>query len=71
VSDLEKKLKNISEKYKILETRRNNEIEGFLNEIKLIRKRMKTYENYVYKLKQMTSGGAIDVKKLNDINRGI
>ncbi len=71
MSDLEKKLKNISEKYKILETRRNNEIEGFLNEIKLIRKRMKTYENYVYKLKQMTSGGAIDVKKLNDINRGI
>jgi hypothetical protein len=71
VSDLEKKLKNISEKYKILETRRNNEIEGFLNEIKLIRKRMKTYENYVYKLKQMTSGGAIDIKKLNDINRGI
>ncbi len=71
MSDLEKKLKNISEKYKILETRRNNEIEGFLNEIKLIRKRMKTYENYVYKLKQMTSGGAIDIKKLNDINRGI
>ena len=32
---------------------------------------MKTYENYVHKLKSMTTGGgAIDLKKLNDINRG-
>ena len=31
---------------------------------------MKTYESYVHKLKSITSAGTIDVKKLNDINRG-
>ncbi len=31
---------------------------------------MKSYEDYIYKLKQFTQGG-IDVKKLNEINNGI
>jgi hypothetical protein len=31
---------------------------------------MKSYEDYVHKVKQMTTGGTIDVKKLNDINKG-
>ena len=31
---------------------------------------MKSYEEYVYRLKQITQGG-LDMKKLNEINKGI
>jgi len=51
----------------LLEAKRNNEIEGFVNEINLIRKRMKSYENYVHNLKQMTIKGK-DSIKLTEIN---
>lgn len=56
VSELEKKLKEKSTKLKIIEGKRRNELEGVLNELALIRKRVKSYEDYVYKLKQFTDG---------------
>ena len=49
------RLKERNNKFKILENKRNNELEGFLNELKLIRKRMTSYENYIHKLKQYTN----------------
>jgi len=65
--DLNSKLKILDKKYTLLEAKRNNEIEGFVNEINLIRKRMKSYENYVHNLKQMTIKGK-DSIKLTEIN---
>ena len=38
-----------------MENRRNNEIEGYINEINLMRKRMKSYEDYALKVKRMTN----------------
>jgi len=70
IEDYEVKVKKLTEKYKSLDFKRNNEIEGFINENNLIRKRMKSYEDYVHRLKQITNGG-LDIKKLNDINREI
>ncbi len=55
VKELESKLKQLTDKYKILENRRNNEIEGYINEINLMRKRMKSYEDYALKVKRMTN----------------
>ncbi len=52
MNDLEEKLKMKTQKLKIIEFKRNNDLEGFLNEISQIRKRVKSYENYVFKLKQ-------------------
>lgn len=56
LGDLEGKLKVKTQKYKLLENKRNNELEGFLNEMASIRKRMKSYEDYIYKLKLYTNG---------------
>jgi len=56
VKELENKLKQLTDKYKGLEFRRNNEIEGYINEINLMRKRMKSYEDYALKLKKISQG---------------
>lgn len=64
--DLEEKLKNKTQKLKIIEFKRNNDLEGFLNEMSQIRKRMKSYENYVYKLKQYLNQDTITNKQLKE-----
>jgi len=70
MEDYEQKLKNLEAKYKQLDFKRNSEIEGFINENNLIRKRMKSYEEYVHKLKQMTIGG-LDQKRMTEIQQEI
>jgi hypothetical protein len=70
VKELENKLKQLTDKYKNLENRRSNEIEGYINEINLMRKRMKSYEDYVMKLKRFSQeveeGGTFDVGSTTD-----
>jgi len=51
VKELEEKLKSLTDKYKNLENKRNFEFEGYINEINLMRKRMRSYEDYVAKLR--------------------
>lgn len=68
VKSLEDKLAVMTKKYKLLETRRNLEYEGFLNELALIRKRMISYENYIYKLKCFTNG---NTDKTNSIKKDL
>lgn len=69
VSELEAKLKTLTDKYKNLEAKRNGEIQGYINEINLIRKRMRSYEEWIYKLKKLTQGGSD--KDYEEINNGI
>lgn len=57
VKELESKLKSLNDKYKTLETRRANEIEGYINEINMMRKRLKSYEDYVGKLRRVNFEG--------------
>jgi hypothetical protein len=57
VKELEDKLKYLTDKYKNLETKRSNEIEGYINEINLMRKRLKSYEEYVGKVRRYLAGG--------------
>lgn len=68
VTDLEAKLKALNDKHRGLEFKRNNEIQGYINEINLIRKRMRSYEDYVYNLKRRTQVGS--EKDYEDINNG-
>lgn len=56
LADLEERLSKMTNRYKILETKRNNELEGYLTELNMIRRRVKSYEDYVYKLKLYTHG---------------
>jgi type I site-specific restriction endonuclease len=63
VKELEEKLKNLTDKYKNMENKRNFEFEGYINEINLMRKRMKSYEDYVAKIREAVSlkGGVENV----------
>jgi hypothetical protein len=56
VKELEDKIKALQDKYKNLEQKRNYEIEGYINEIALMRKRVRSYEEYLYKLRRMAQG---------------
>jgi hypothetical protein len=56
VKELEDKVKALQDKYKTLEQKRNYEIEGYINEIHLIRRRIRSYEEYLYKLRRMAQG---------------
>lgn len=69
VKDLESKLKNLTEKCKNMENKRNYEIEGYINEIKLMRQRLKSYEDYVSKLRRMTEGGVDRYTQINEVTR--
>ena len=53
---LEESLKKMTNKYKLLESRRNNELEGYLTELTMIRNRIKSYEAYIHKIKMYTHG---------------
>jgi coiled-coil domain-containing protein 77 len=56
VKELEDKLKSLTEKLKNSENKRNFELEGYINEIQMMRKRLKSYEDYVNKVRRyMTS----------------
>ena len=66
LNEMEDKLNLKTQKLKIIENKRNNELEGFLNEIAQIRKRVKSYEDYIYKLKQYTHGNADLTNQINE-----
>jgi ppGpp synthetase/RelA/SpoT-type nucleotidyltranferase len=53
---LETKLKTLQDKQKNMESKRNYDLEGYINEIALMRKRIKSFEEYVSKLRKMTYG---------------
>ena len=59
------KLKNLSDKQINIERRRNFDLEGYKNEMKLIRQRVKSFEDYVNKLRKMTYG---NTDRRSDIN---
>jgi coiled-coil domain-containing protein 77 len=65
VKELEDKVKALTDKYNALDNKRNYELEGYLNEINMIRRRVKSYEEYVYKLRRMAQANA---NNLSDIN---
>lgn len=50
VKNLTQQLKDIAERCKLIEERKNFSVEGYINEIKLMRKRLKTYQDYVRKV---------------------
>jgi hypothetical protein len=52
VKELEDKLKALTDKHKTSENRRGNETQGYINEINLMRKRLKSYEEYVAKIRR-------------------
>lgn len=56
VKELEMKLKNLTERQKNMENKRNYDLEGYINEIALMRKRMRSFENYIHKVRKMTYG---------------
>jgi len=69
VNELQEKLKKLTNKYNLIEGRRNNEIVGYINEINLIRRRMKSYEEYIHKLKILTHGMTDNTKEIiNEID---
>lgn len=55
VKTLTEQLKLISDKCQLLESRKNLDIEGYINEIGLMRKRLKSYQNYAQKIQNMSS----------------
>ena len=67
VKDLENKCKLLSDKLSVQDNKKNYEIEGYINEINLIRQRVKSYENYVYKLRKLTYGVYGEIDKTNEI----
>lgn len=50
------KLKTLTDKQKNMENKRNYDLEGYINEINLMRKRIKSFEEYISKLRKMTYG---------------
>ena len=71
VGDLENKLKIITTKCRELESMEGIQVEGYITEMKRLRKELKDYENYVNQLKKMAMGNvdhydAINIKTLNN-----
>ncbi len=62
---MNKRLNIMNERYKELEKRRNMEIEGFKNDIKMLRQKLKTVEKQLFKVTvgYTTCGDEIDVLK--------
>lgn len=62
---LNKRLNIMNDRYKELEKRRNMEIEGFKNDIKMLRQKLKTVEKQLFKVTigYSTCGDEIDVLK--------
>lgn len=56
VKELEMKLKTLTDKQKNMENKRNYDLEGYINEMNLMRKRIKSFEEYIHKLRKMTYG---------------
>jgi len=50
------KLNTLTEKQKKMENKRNYDLKGYINEINLMRKRIKSFEDYIHKLRAMTHG---------------
>ncbi len=53
---MEAKLKNLTERQKNSENKRNYDLEGYINEVALMRKRIRSFEDYIHKLRRMTHG---------------
>ena len=66
VKTLTEQLKIISDKCQLLESRKNLDIEGYINEIGLMRKRLKSYQDYAQKIQNMSSYKPIHVDGYNN-----
>ena len=62
---LENKSKNLINKCKFLEGRKLNEYIGYINEIELMRKRIKSFREYAEKINRKT-GGNVPVHEEED-----
>ena len=56
MNELEEKLFTITEKLKNSEKQKNVKNEGYMNEINIMRKRVKSFEEFVIKLRELTYG---------------
>lgn len=65
VKDIGEKVTMITAKCKRLESLKNLQVEGYINEISLMRKRLKSYEDYVTKLRKKTEVMGIGDQKIN------
>jgi hypothetical protein len=61
------KLKLLSDKQMNMERKRNFDLEGYKNEMKLIRQRVKSFEDYVNKLRKMTYGNTDRRSEINSL----
>ena len=55
MKSLTEQLKTLGDKCKLLESRKNLDIEGYINEIGLMKKRLKSYQDYAKKIQNMAS----------------
>lgn len=55
VKSLTEQLKTLGDKCKLLESRKNLDIEGYINEIGLMKKRLKSYQDYAKKIQNIAS----------------
>ena len=64
---LENKSKALIDKCKFLESKKMNEYIGYLNEIELMRKRIKTFKEYAEKI-NMKTGGNLKIQNIEENN---
>ena len=65
---LGKRLTQMNERYKELEKRRNMEIEGFKNDIKMLREKLKSVEKQMFKVTIGYGAGCDEVDVLKDLH---
>ena len=65
VKDLTENIKKLGEECQLLQNRKNFQIEGYINEIMLMRKRIKSYQDFAIKMNQY-SKQQIDFKRRDD-----
>jgi hypothetical protein len=55
VKTLTERVKTITERCELLESKKNLSLQGYISEIAKMRKRIKSYQNYVMKVNNVTS----------------
>lgn len=70
VKSLEEQLKSLMEKHKRLNEKNRNGMEGFINELRLIRERARSFESYFSKLKQLCYGDKDRRDKIKESLKG-
>ncbi|NWY62598.1 CCD77 protein, partial [Chionis minor] len=65
-----KRLKLMTQRYEALEKRRNMEVEGFKNDIKQLRQKLKDVENQLFKVVTLNIGPDQDLAILHEVRQG-